>query len=87
MNESGMFPQWPPLAATLAGLAPPLPVVVELAGMPLGVLFDPDSYYFGFARTRDTRASASPPVQMAQPSRPGMHTTGFPGSPLTPAAS
>jgi CitMHS family citrate-Mg2+:H+ or citrate-Ca2+:H+ symporter len=55
--------------------------------MPLSVLFDPDSFYFGVLPVVAQTAAkfGVAPVQMAQAAMVGMHTTGFPVSPLTPA--
>jgi CitMHS family citrate-Mg2+:H+ or citrate-Ca2+:H+ symporter len=58
-----------------------------LVSMPLSVLFDPDSFYFGVLPVVAQTAAkfGVAPVQMAQAAMVGMHTTGFPVSPLTPA--
>lgn len=55
--------------------------------MPLSLLFDPDSFYFGVLPIAASAAAASgiAPVTVAQAALLGMHTTGFPVSPLTPA--
>ncbi|WP_409306370.1 CitMHS family transporter [Pectobacterium sp. B1J-3] len=64
-----------------------IPFIVGLISMPLSLVFDPDSYYFGImpviAHTVDMLGV--PPIQVAQASVLGQMTTGFPVSPLTPA--
>lgn len=64
-----------------------IPLLIGILGMPLSVAFDPDSWYFGVLPVVATAAAVYgvPPIQVAQASLLGMHTTGFPVSPLTPA--
>lgn len=73
--------------AVPARLGVHIPLLVALVGMPLSVVFDPDSYYFGVLPVIATAAGAYgvAPVTVAQASLLGMHTTGFPVSPMTPA--
>ncbi len=64
-----------------------IPLLIGVSGMPLSLAFDPDSWYFGVLPVIASAAAAYgvPPIQVAQASLLGMHTTGFPVSPLTPA--
>ncbi|MGO9437259.1 MAG: CitMHS family transporter [Terracidiphilus sp.] len=64
-----------------------IPVLMGLVSMPLSLIFDPDSFYFGVLPVIANAASAFgiAPVSVARAALLGMHTTGFPVSPLTPA--
>ncbi|HWU04222.1 MAG TPA: citrate:proton symporter [Novosphingobium sp.] len=66
---------------------PRIPLLVALTSMPLSMVFDPDSFYFGVLPVV-AQVSAHfgvDPVRVAQAALLGMHTVGFPVSPLTPA--
>jgi CitMHS family citrate-Mg2+:H+ or citrate-Ca2+:H+ symporter len=75
------------VAQISAGHGKLIPTVVGLLSMPLSMLFDPDSYYFGVMPViaEVGKALGVDPLQVAQASLLGVHTTGFPVSPLTPA--
>jgi citrate-Mg2+:H+ or citrate-Ca2+:H+ symporter, CitMHS family len=89
MKDSGMLDAMARSAIALApaGAGRHLPFALGLISMPLSILFDPDSFYFGVLPVLSQTASkfGVPPVQMAQAAMMGLHTTGFPVSPLTPA--
>jgi len=75
------------VAGIPAGHGQLIPAVVGFLSMPLSLLFDPDSFYFGVMPViaEVGRNLGVDPVQVAQASLLGVHTTGFPVSPLTPA--
>ncbi|KAG0192021.1 hypothetical protein DFQ28_010406 [Apophysomyces sp. BC1034] len=80
------------VAQTAVAFVPPemashIPIVLGLISMPLSMLFDPDSFYFGVLPIIAEVAGQSgvPAVQIGQAALLGQMTTGFPVSPLTPA--
>ncbi len=70
-----------------AGMASHIPFGLGLVSMPLSLLFDPDSFYFGVLPVVGEvgRQLGVPTLQVAQGALMGQMTTGFPVSPLTPA--
>jgi CitMHS family citrate-Mg2+:H+ or citrate-Ca2+:H+ symporter len=70
-----------------AGAGGHLPFLLSLVAMPLSLVFDPDSFYFGvlpvIAAVHSQLGGA--PLQVAQAALVGQMTAGFPVSPLTPA--
>jgi CitMHS family citrate-Mg2+:H+ or citrate-Ca2+:H+ symporter len=89
MSGSGMLKA---MAGAAAAVVPPgagshIPFGLSLIAMPLSLVFDPDSFYFGvlpvLAQTAHSLGGTA--VQTAQAALLGQMTTGFPVSPLTPA--
>ena len=64
-----------------------LPFILGMVAMPLSLLFDPDSFYFGVlpVLAATVQAFGIPGATVGQAALLGQMTTGFPVSPLTPA--
>ena len=64
-----------------------IPLSLAALSMPLSLFFDPDSFYFGVLPVLANAASSAglPAITVAHAALLGLHTTGFPVSPLTPA--
>jgi len=69
------------------GAAMHVPFALGVVSMPLSLLFDPDSFYFGVLPVvvEATRMHGVAPVAVAHGALLGQMTVGFPVSPLTPA--
>ncbi|WP_265455783.1 CitMHS family transporter [Enterococcus sp. HY326] len=70
-----------------ASMAGSLPLVVGILAMPMSLLFDPDSFYFGILPVLASTAAqvGVDPLSVGHAAIVGQMTTGFPISPLTPA--
>lgn len=90
LTKTGMLAS---LARDLVAVAPAavlqhLPVALGVASMPLSLVFDPDSFYFGVlpVLAEASQASGGQAVEIGRAAVLGQMTTGFPLSPLTPSA-
>ncbi len=89
LTKSGMLAS---MARDLVAVLPPvalrhLPVIMAVLSMPLSLVFDPDSFYFGLlpVLSHATDVAGGSGIEVARAAVLGQMTTGFPVSPLTPA--
>ena len=89
LTKSGMLAS---MTSDLVAVLPPLalrhlPIIMAVVAMPLSLVFDPDSFYFGLLPVLSQAAAASggSGIEVARAAVLGQMTTGFPVSPLTPA--
>jgi citrate-Mg2+:H+ or citrate-Ca2+:H+ symporter, CitMHS family len=89
LTKSGMLAA---MATDLVAVLPDallrhLPVTMAIVSMPLSLVFDPDSFYFGLLPivAHASEAAGASAVDVARAAVLGQMTTGFPVSPLTPA--
>lgn len=87
LTEAGMIKA---IAESVTQLIPPgmgdhIPVALALVSMPASLIFDPDSFYFGFLPiiAQVGNEMGVPAASIGQASLLGQMTTGFPLSPLT----
>ena len=88
MKESGMITTMAEQAVEVipASLGQQIPLILATLSMPLSLVFDPDSFYFGFLPVvaEVSQSMGVPSIAVGQASILGQMTTGFPFSPLTP---
>jgi len=86
MTETGMRKAMANAAVHLipAGHAGPIPFVMGLISMPLSLIFDPDSFYFGILAVIVSAGQqlGVSPIQVAQAASLGQMTTGFSRQPF-----
>jgi CitMHS family citrate-Mg2+:H+ or citrate-Ca2+:H+ symporter len=89
LTKSGMLAS---VTSDLVAVLPPLalrhlPIIMAALSMPLSLVFDPDSFYFGLlpVLSQAAEASGGSGIEVARAALLGQMTTGFPVSPLTPA--
>ena len=89
MGHTGMLHA---MAQAAVSAVPPasgrqIPFALGLISMPLSLVFDPDSFYFGVLPVVAEVAHklGGQPIEVGQAALLGQMTTGFPVSPLTPA--
>ena len=89
LTKSGMLASMThDLVAILPGVAlQHMPSIMAVASMPLSLVFDPDSFYFGLlpVLADASQAAGGSAVEVGRAAVLGQMTTGFPVSPLTPA--
>ncbi len=89
MKDTGMVTA---MSEVIVGLIPTamgrlIPVLTGIISMPLSLLFDPDSFYFGVMPVLTSTAGqfGVDPIMVGRAAILGQMTTGFPVSPLTAA--
>jgi citrate-Mg2+:H+ or citrate-Ca2+:H+ symporter, CitMHS family len=89
MNGAGLIKAVAQASVALvpAGWGQAIPLALSVVAMPLSLIFDPDSFYFGVLPVvaQVSGHYGVSPASVAQAALLGMHTVGFPVSPLTPA--
>ena len=69
------------------GMLSHVPILMAVTSMPLSLMFDPDSFYFGLLPVvaGASTAAGGASIEVARAAVLGQMTTGFPVSPLTPS--